>query len=325
MNAPAEHVANPFASAPVVAAPTGATANALVQREIAEVQGAMVIAKRFPRDPKVAMDRILNACTRPGLADAGVYEYSRGGQAVTGPSIRLAEEMARGWGNILSGVTELARNAGVSECLAYAWDLETNFRDEKRFQVRHWRDTKSGGYAIKDERDIYELIANMGARRKRACILAIIPGDVQEAAVNQCNVTLQTTQEVTPERLKAMREKFAEIGVTQEMIEKRIQRRFDAITPALLMNLGRIFNSIRDGMSAAGDWFEMPQPPVPPEAGTDAPGLAGLKAALKKPETGAQVDADQQAGVDEWLAANADPAQEPAPAPNGKAGRGRKE
>lgn len=259
-------VTNPFASEPIVAAPTGASAAALVQREVAEVQAAMVIAQKFPRDPKNAVDRILTACTRPALAEAAVYQYARGGQNVEGPSIRLAEELARQWGNMLCGVTELERKNGVSEALAYAWDLETNFRDEKRFQVRHWRDTRKGGYAITDERDIYELIANMGARRKRACILAVIPGDVQEAAVKQCEVTLKTKEEVTPERIKAMVEAFAQFRVTREMLEKRIQRRLDAATPALMVQLRKIYNSLKDGMSQPEEWFEI----APQEASAEA-------------------------------------------------------
>ncbi len=160
----------------------------------------------------------------------------------------------RVWPSLRHGST--GSRPGVSECLAYAWDLETNFRDEKRFQVKHWRDTRSGGYAIKEERDIYELIANMGARRKRACLLAVIPGDVQDAAVKQCHVTLTTKAEVTPERIKAMLELFAQYNVTKEQIEKRIQRRLDSITPSLFVQLGKIANSLRDGMSKPEEWFE---------------------------------------------------------------------
>jgi hypothetical protein len=33
------------------------------------VQGAMVLAKRFPRNPIAALDNILTACQRPGLAE----------------------------------------------------------------------------------------------------------------------------------------------------------------------------------------------------------------------------------------------------------------
>ena len=44
------------------------------QRELAEVQGMIVLAKKFPRDEKRAMDKILNACSRPGMAEVAVYE-----------------------------------------------------------------------------------------------------------------------------------------------------------------------------------------------------------------------------------------------------------
>jgi hypothetical protein len=252
---------NPFATAPIVAAPTGAAAQALVQREVTEVQSAMLIAKRFPRDPKISWDRIITACTRQTLAEHALYKYARGGTDIEGPSIRLAEELARQWGNIVCGVTEIVRMAGHSECLAYAWDLETNFRDEKRFTVRHWRDTRQGGYALTDERDIYEVIANMGARRKRACILTVIPGDITEAAVTEIKRTLHTNVKITAERLKNMAEAFEKFGVTKEMLEKRAQRRWDVetITPALFVQLNSIFNSLKDGMSQAGDWFETPE------------------------------------------------------------------
>lgn len=267
-------VESPFSSAPIVAAPTGAAAQALVQREVAEIKAMITVAKMYPRDPRVAMDRILVACTRETLADAALYEYARGGTQVTGPSIRLAEELARSWGNIVCGVSELARHAGNSECLAYAYDLETNFRDEKRFTVRHWRDTKNGGYAITEERDIYETIANFGARRKRACILAVIPGDVTDAAVNQCNLTLSTKVQVTPERIKNMLEGFEKFGVTKEQIEKRIQRHVDSITPALFVNLAKIHNSLKDGMGKPADFFEVAE-------GAEAGGPKGATQSVK--------------------------------------------
>lgn len=227
------------------------------QRAIAEVQGAIISAKRFPRDMLSAINRIKVACQRPTLAAQALYNYGKGGSSVTGPSIRLMEAIAQNYGNISCGVIELSRNAGSSECMAYAWDLETNFRDEKKFQVRHWRDTKSGGYALKDERDIYELIANMGARRKRACIMAVIPGDVVEDATEQCEATLKADVNITPDLLKKLVEAFAPYGVAQDMIEKRIQRNLDAITPAQVVDLRKIINSLKDGMSKPGDWFEM--------------------------------------------------------------------
>lgn len=273
-------VANPFAPLQQQAeTPEGAAAGALGKREIADAQAARIIARQYPRDPVKAMDRIINSFSRPSLAEEAEYQYTRGGQDVSGLSIRAAEELARQWGNITAGVAELARYAGMSECLAWAEDLETGYREEKRFFVRHWRDTKSGGYRVTDERDIYEVIANHGARRKRACILAIIPIDVQETAQRQAQLTLKQKSEVTEESIKKLLETFAQFGVTKEHIEKRLQRRIESMTPAQLVTMRRIYNSLRDGMSTAADWFEIEQPAQKPSE-ENASATARAKSAL---------------------------------------------
>lgn len=269
-----ERAINPF-TGDVVAAPTGASQQALVQRESQEIQARMLVARNFPRDPIRAMDKIINAFTRPTLCEDATYQYGRGGTDVSGLSIRAAEVLAQNWGNIACGVVELTRAGGQSECLSYATDLETGFHDEKRFFVRHWRDKKGGrGAPVTEERDIYEVIANYGARRKRACILAVIPSDVQEAAERQIDVTLKTKIEITEESLKKLVEAFATYGVTQEMIEKRIQRHLATMLPAQMLTMKRIYASLRDGMSEVESWFDVP-PPVaavddkpPPDAST---------------------------------------------------------
>lgn len=231
-------------------------------RAIAEVQAAMIIARQSPRDQIAVMDKIINACTRPSLAESALYQYSRGGSDISGPSIKLAEAIAQQWGNIQFGFNELSRGIdpdGVtfSEIGAYAWDLESNTRRPLQFRVRHWRDTKKGGYPLKDERDIYELIANQAQRRVRACILAVIPGDVTEAAVKQCELTLKVTADTSPDGIKKLLDAFAAFGVTKEQIEKRIQRKVESIQPAQVVNLRKIYASLQDGMGAIGDWFEM--------------------------------------------------------------------
>lgn len=259
--------------------PANQASSAVVEIEqskaIAEVQAAMVIAKRFPRNPIAAADRILNDCTRPKLAESALYSYSRGGSEITGPSIRLAEAIAQKWGNIQSGIKELERKFGESTVEAYAWDLETNTKMSKTFTVKHIRHTKKGDYKLEDPRDIYELVANDGARRQRACILGVIPGDVVEAAVAQCEATLTASADTSPENIKRLISAFADFKITQEMLEKRIQCRMDAIKPAQVVTLKKIYTSLRDGMSTAGTWFELP--PVLNEQ----KGVEGLEESLK--------------------------------------------
>ena len=273
---------NPFGDAPVVAAPTGgALARSDQQRAIAEVQAAMMIARMNPRDPRLAMDRIMNACTRPSLADAAVYQYSRGGSDISGPSIRLAEALAQSWGNMQFGILELEQRNGESTVQAFAWDVETNTRREVTFQVPHVRYTKSGSKKLEDPRDVYEMVANQGSRRLRACILAVIPGDVTEAAVQQCEVTMKTKADTSPEAMQKMLAAFEPYGVTREQIEKRIQRRLDAIQPAQVVSLKKIYASLRDGMSVAADWFEAPESP-PETAGDPQPPATKTEAAKER-------------------------------------------
>lgn len=256
MNAPVQHSGqNPFAvSAPATQAMS--TVQSDSQRAIAEVQAALVIAKQFPRNPIEAYDRVMNACQRPGLAQSAVYSYARGGTSVTGPSIRLAEMLAQNWGNIQYGIRELSSENGESTVEAFAWDVETNTRQTKVFQVPHIRYTRQGTKKLTDPRDIYELVANNGARRLRACILGVIPGDVVDAAVDQCEKTIHANADTSPEGVQKLVKAFEQFGVTKDDIEGFIQRRLEAITPANVVSLRKIFTSLRDGMSSAKDWFK---------------------------------------------------------------------
>jgi hypothetical protein len=287
-----EKALNPFGSVAVVASPTGggASAAALASREAQDIMMQMMCARQFPRDPIRATDRALNAFTRPELCEEAMYAYSRGGSDVSGLSIRAAEVLAQCWGNIRTGVAELVRGAGQSELLSFAQDLETGFSDEKRFFVQHWRDTKQGGKAVTGERDVYELGANMGARRKRACILAVIPKDVQAACERQIEITLKQKAEVTPDSIKALLQAFEKYGVTKEQIEKRIQRHIDAMLPAQLVQMRRIFASLKDGMSSAEEWFEMGAAPAPEQASTSQTEAAKQALKGKQPKTQASKD-----------------------------------
>lgn len=239
------------------------------QREIAEVQSKLIIARSAPRSRKIAKERILQECSDHSLAEEALYSYNRGGQEITGESIRLAEVIAQNWGNFEFGIRELEQREGESTVEAYAWDLETNVSQRKIFQVPHIRYSRAKGNAkLSDPRDIYELIANNGARRMRACILGMIPPDVKKAAVSACEETLKAKIAITPDLIQSIMKKFSEFKVTKEMIEKRIQRHVDAITPGLVIQLGKILNSLKDGMSAPSDWFEFEATPKESERGT---------------------------------------------------------
>lgn len=226
-------------------------------RAVQEVQAAMVIAKKCPRDEQKSEDKILKACERASLAEQAIYEYAKGGTKIEGPSIRLAETMARSWQNMDFGVVELSQDDGESQVMAYAWDLENNVKQTKIFTVSHRFKSHGSFKTVDDPREVYELVANQGARRLRACILGIIPGDIQEKAVERCKKTLLGDSSVgTAEKITKMADAFKEFGVTKEMLEVRLQHKLDATTPNELAKLRQIYQSLKDGMSGIGDWFQ---------------------------------------------------------------------
>ena len=114
---------------------------------------------------------------------------------------------------------------------------------------------------------------------------------------------MRTKEDITPDSLKAMLEKFEAFGVTKEQIEARIQRRLDTITPAQFVNLRKIYNSLKDEMSKPGDWFEKPDVGEGPgqDGGAAAPASAGKSrlgaklAKAKKAEEAPAPDKEQEA------------------------------
>ena len=170
--------------------------------------------------------------------------------------------MAQNWGNIDFGIIELEQNNGESQVMAYAWDLETNTRQTKIFNVPHVRGTKKGNVPLTDPRDIYEMVANQGARRLRACILGVIPGDVIDAAVEQCKKTMTEGNEKPlidriREGVKLFEEKFS---VSQQMLEKYIGCKCEAFSENDMVRLNNVYRSLRDGMSKREDYFDISLP-----------------------------------------------------------------
>lgn len=279
-----ERGGNPF-GALMKSEARGAAEIAEAGRAMQEVQAAIVMAKKAPRDPLIAAEAALAECKRVTLARGAIYTYPRGGTNVEGPSIRLAEAICRAWGNMQWGILELSRMGDESTMLAYSWDLQTNTMARREFKVRHIRDTKQGGKPVTDERDIYEVTANAGARRLRACMLQLIPGDVIEACVERCKLTIEQSLGRIEQAVPTMVEKFGALGVTPEMIQKRLHKVLEAITYTDLVNLGNIYTSIEDGMGTVADYFEVEGNGNTQATGSrvDAARAAAAKAAGKNP------------------------------------------
>lgn len=231
--------------------------------EIANIQAKMILARNFPRSPEDCLSRILNECRSRELAESAVYEFKRGDTVVTGASIRLLECAARYWGNMVSGIKELSSDGKKATVRAYCWDLETNYFDEKVFDVPYIRNTKKGSYTLTDERDKYEMMANMAARRKRACMQAVIPQYVVDEAVKECRRTLEQglAQEGggNIENTKAkLLTAFKEIAdwISEEDIGGYVGKPFDKLSAQDIVKLRGLYNAIKGGFTKPESAFK---------------------------------------------------------------------
>lgn len=229
-------------------------------RAIAEAQGMLLLAKQFPRNYINAYNKAMEACRRKSFAEKAFYKYPRGGHTVEGLSIRFAEEMANCYGNINYGIKEMSRDKGKSEMCAFAWDLENNTKSEQNFTVEHIMESSSGNRNLTSSRDIYERTANDGARRLRSRILAVIPADFIEDCKAECHKTLRDGNgEPLIDRVKKMAVEFTKIGVTTEMLEKKMGHKLEAMNTDELVEFIQIYNGIKNKETTIAEWFEQPK------------------------------------------------------------------
>ena len=122
---------------------------------------------------------------------------------------------------------------------------------------------KNGMKVLTDPRDIYELVANQGARRKRACILNIIPGDVVDAALARCNETLSKGNRNMPPLIDRLRDITGHLqkyfSVPLSSVEKYYGYPLDAFTEMDFQNLIGIYNALREGNAKREDYFQLPK------------------------------------------------------------------
>ncbi len=149
----------------------------------AEIQAA--IAQRFPRNPKESFARALAAATQtPEIAALCFYALPRGGKSIEGPSVRLAEILARDWGNIRAGsrVIEIGEKFVTAQGLA--WDLENNymFQSETRRRI-----TDRNGKRYND--DMVGVTANAAcAIAYREAVFRVVGKVAVESIWQQCRL-----------------------------------------------------------------------------------------------------------------------------------------
>lgn len=224
-------------------------------RAEAEVKAAVVVAQQVPRDISRARAEMIEACGKVRLAEQAFYKVPNRGE---GPTVHLARELATIWGNIDYGVKELRRDddAGESEIVAYAWDMQRNTRSTRSFIVPHARMKNRSRQKLVDLGDIYLNNQNIGARAVRECIFTVLPTDFADEAQDICRQTLQNGEgEPLEERIAKMVAAFGELGVKPAQIERKLGRGRASWTAADVASLKVTYRSItREGLSVEDEF-----------------------------------------------------------------------
>lgn len=233
------------------------------ERAIAETQGKMILAKRFPRSIQAAIAEFLESCKDPDFAAAAFYAVPNRG---SGPSIRFAEEAARCYGNFDFGHKELSRetgdgtpgNPGKSEIEVYAWDMEKNNYSRRQVTVLHVQDSKSGGARpLKDQADIDNRIANVASKQMRGRILAIVSKALVSAGIRTAKATIAgSSDKPMTARIQNMVQAFGKHGVTAAHLEAYLKHQLDHTTVDELADLHGIALAIKEGTKPS-EFFPM--------------------------------------------------------------------
>lgn len=251
-------------------------------RAVAEVQAAVTVAQAMPRDINRAVAEMRDSCGRTALASRAFYAVPNRGN---GPTVHLARELARIWGNLDYTVRELRRDdeAGASEVLASAWDQQVNVRSSRSFQVPHEKMARGKRQKIVDLDDVYRNNQSVGAKAVRECIFSVLPRWFVEEAQTLCRQTLDKGEGVPlSDRITAMVKAFGGIGVDVPRLESKTAKKRGQWDAGDVAQLGIDYTSItRDGVDADSLF---PVSPVTAAELTAGPNVTAPAPTLTEPE-----------------------------------------
>lgn len=268
----------------------------------AEVDQQITTAHAFPRSITKAVQNINSLATLDkDTAVECVYALPRGGKAIKGPSIRLAEIIAGQWGNCRVGarVVHVDRLEKYVEAEGVFHDLESNTATTAR--VRRRISTKQG--RLFDD-DMIIVTGNAACSiAKRNAILGGVPKAVWAQAYVQVERVLAGDVKTLVDRRGAAMKAFAAFGVKPEQVFVALSvGGLDDIDLELMPTLIAMHSALKNGEATVEEMF--PKEPVTVTGAPMKTTAAKLDALAKgtadpahDPETG-EVHDDGQVATD---------------------------
>ncbi|TIN76732.1 hypothetical protein [Mesorhizobium sp.] len=227
---------------------------------MAEVDQQITTAHAFPRSVDQAVKNILTLATLDDeTAKECVYALPRGGKAIKGPSVRLAEIIQSCWGNNRVGtrVVHVDRIEKYVEAEGVFHDLETNAATTSR--VRRRISDKQGRVLTDDMIIVTGNAASSIA--KRNAILAGVPKAVWRKAYAQVEKVIAGDIKTLVERRAEAMKAFAAFGVTPERVFAVLEiNGLDDISLDHMATLIGMHSALKSGESSVEEMFPIAKP-----------------------------------------------------------------
>ncbi len=254
----------------------------------AEVQSAYIMALKRPRSEENARVAILRVCKNPIFAKKAKYRKPVGGQTIVGPSIRMAEELKRLFGNMLTQQMTIYEDESKRIIRIVDKDLETNVGYSKEITIDKTVERKNAaGREVLSERlntkreRVFivratedELLNKENALASKAIrnnILRLIPEHILDEALAVVDATLRTGAQVDPRAARLhLIDGFAEVGVKPSDLEEYLKHPLEQLNDREIVELGDMLNALKDGQAKWADFLEAPTKTEPEHGSLDS-------------------------------------------------------
>ncbi len=249
------------------------TARAEEERASMESKAMIFLTRQNPRNEERAMREIERIAKIPEFAETAFYSYPRSNREIFGPSINLAQEMIRIWGNATTKMTIPYEDEDQFAIDVLAWDFETNYSMQRQIIIKKLIQRKDWAgrtqWIQPDERDKRELMERHHSLLRRNCILSIFPRWFVDKIVGIARETVKKRAgKANIEELRQkLQKEFESMGIYREQVEAYLGHSYSATTVEEITELQGIIRSIRDGVTNRNDYFG----PEAPKKGAPQP------------------------------------------------------
>ncbi|MBU3681614.1 MAG: hypothetical protein FGM16_06720 [Flavobacterium sp.] len=220
----------------------------------AEIDVQISTAKAFPRSIKMFLDKAMSIATiSEEVAASCNYAVPRGGKAITGPSIRLAEIVCSAYGNIRSGARVIANDGKTITAQGICHDLETN--NCVTVEVKRKITDKNGRTFSEDMQVVTGNAACAIALRN--AVFKVIPAALINDIYEQTKEVAKGKAETLPARRKKAVDFFIQNGVNEKQICEVLDvKKIDDIDLDKLSILRAMVSTVKNGEGTVKEMFE---------------------------------------------------------------------